>query len=171
MIENKEIKRIFLDMDGVLADFQTGASKLAGVNITPDSAGHKLYDARKEELTNKRLFRNLPPMVDMYDLIAYVRHTGTPWEILTAAGEVNRELCVYDKNEWIREFVDPTIAVTCTFTGSQKGMYAFEGSVLIDDRQKNIDHWIENGGIGIVHTSAENTINELKKLRNGVGGE
>ena len=171
MIEHKEIKRILLELEVVLADFQTGASKLAGVNITPDSAGHKLYDARKEELTNKRLFRNLPPMVDMYDLIAYVRHTGTPWEILTAAGEVNRELCVYDKNEWIREFVDPTIAVTCTFTGSQKGMYAFEGSVLIDDRQKNIDHWIENGGIGIVHTSAENTINELKLLRNGVGGE
>jgi hypothetical protein len=44
-------------------------------------------------------------------------------------------------------------------------MYAFEGSILVDDRQKNIDSWVENGGIGIVHTSAENTINELKKLR------
>ena len=35
-----------------------------------------------------------------------VRH---PWEILTAAGEVNRELVVYDKNEWIKRYVDPTV--------------------------------------------------------------
>ena len=42
-----------------------------------------------------------------------------------------------------------------------------KGSVLIDDRQKNIDAWIEAGGIGILHTSAANTINQLKALRNG----
>ena len=90
---------------------------------------------------------------------------------MTAAGEVNRELVVFDKNEWIKRHVDPTVPVTCTFTGTQKAAYAYEGSVLIDDRQKNIDHWVENGGIGILHTSAENTIKELKALRNGVGGE
>ena len=51
-------------------------------------------------------------------------------------------------------------------TGSQKGMFAMEGSVLIDDRQKNLDSWIEHGGIGILHVSAEDTINQLKALRN-----
>ena len=89
-----------------------------------------------------------------------VRH----WEILTA-GEVNRELVVYDKNEWIKRYVDPTVS-TCTFTGTQKAAYAYEGSVLIDDRPKNIDAWEKAGGIGIVHTSAKNTINVLKELRN-----
>ena len=154
-------------MDGVLADFQTGASKLAGVNITPDSAGHKLYDARKEELTNKRLFRNLPPMVDMYDLIAYIKHTGCPWEILTAAGVVNRELVVFDKKSWIKKYVDPSVVVNCTFTGSQKAAYAMKKNVLIDDRPKNIEAWENAGGIGILHTSAADTIEQLKKLRNG----
>jgi len=52
-------------------------------------------------------------------------------------------------------------------TGSQKGMFAFEGSVLIDDRIKNIESWEANGGIGILHTSAAETIKELKTLRNG----
>ena len=80
-------------------------------------------------------------------------------------------MVVYDKVEWIKKYVDPSVVVNCTFTGSQKAAYAMKKNVLIDDRQKNIDHWVENGGIGIVHTSAENTINELKKLRNGVGGE
>ena len=85
---------------------------------------------------------------------------------MTAAGEVNRELVVYDKNEWIKRYVDPTVPVTCTFTGTQKAAYAYEGSVLIDDRPKNIDAWEKAGGIGIVHTSAKNTINLLKELRN-----
>jgi hypothetical protein len=52
-------------------------------------------------------------------------------------------------------------------TGSQKGMFAIKGSVLIDDRQKNLDAWEKHGGIGILHTSAEDTINQLKELRKG----
>ena len=46
-------------------------------------------------------------------------------------------------------------------------MFAYEGSVLIDDRPKNIEAWEANGGTGIIHTSAAETIKELKKLRNG----
>jgi 5'(3')-deoxyribonucleotidase len=164
-MENKRVKRIFIDMDGVLADFNTGVETLTGREFPNTDQGHNDYDERKEELTNKRLFRMLPPMPDMYDLIGYVRHTGLPWEILTAAGVVNRELVVFDKNEWIKEHVSPTVVVTCTMSGSQKGMFAIKGSVLIDDRKQNLDAWEAHGGIGILHTSAEDTINQLKELR------
>ena len=165
--EGKNMKptRRFVDMDGVVADFIAGTSQLLGQPITPDDAGHKLYDERKLELTNKRLFGNLPPMPDMYDLIAYIKHTGLPWEILTAAGTVNRELVVYDKNAWVRKYIDPTVVVTCTYKGSQKAAFAQKGFVLIDDRPKNIDLWIANGGYGILHTSAADTIEKLKLLR------
>ena len=162
-----KIERIFIDMDGVLADFNTGVETLTGTPFPNTDKGHNDYDMRKEELTNKRLFRNLPPMEDMHDLVAYVRHTNLPWEILTAAGVINRELVVYDKGEWIKEHVSPSVVVTCTMTGTQKGMFAFEGSVLIDDRVKNIEAWEANGGIGILHTNARTTITELKTLRNG----
>ena len=105
-------------------------------------------------------------MIDMYDLIAYIKHTGHKWEILLR-GVVNRELVVYDKVEWIKKYVDPSVVVNCTFTGSQKAAYAMKKNVLIDDRKKNIEAWEAAGGIGILHTSAAETIEQLKKLRNG----
>ena len=37
-------------------------------------------------------------------------------------------------------------------------------NLLIDDHSKNIDAFRKAGGLGIVHTSARNTIKELKKL-------
>ena len=164
-----KVKRIFVDMDGVLADFLKGVEspEYIGHPLTNDAKGHTEYDDRKEELTNKRLFANLPPMVDMYDLIAYIKHTGHKWEILTAAGVVNRELVVFDKKSWIKKYVDPSVVVNCTFTGSQKAAYAMKKNVLIDDRPKNIEAWENAGGIGILHTSAADTIEQLKKLRNG----
>jgi len=166
-MKEKNVKRIFVDMDGVVADFLQGCSDMMGKPLTSDDAGHTEYDLRKEELTNKRLFGMLPPMVDYADLIGYIKHTGLPWEILTAAGTVNRELVVYDKNTWVRKYIDPTVVVTCTYSGSQKGAFAQEGFVLIDDRPKNIKAWEDAGGIGILHESAEKTIKKLKKLRNG----
>ena len=36
--------------------------------------------------------------------------------------------------------------------------------ILIDDRKSNIEEWRANGGIGILHTSATDTISQLKKL-------
>ena len=162
-----KVKTIFIDMDGVLVDFIKGVSEMIGKPLTADDKGHTEYDERKQELTDKRLFRNLPPMVDYHELIGYVKHTGLPWEILTAAGKINRQTVVYDKNEWIKQYVDPFVVTTCTYSGTQKGAFAEKGSVLIDDRQVNIDAWEANGGIGILHTSAENTINQLKALRTG----
>ena len=167
MSETK-VKRIFIDMDGVLTDFQLGVEEMIGMRLTSDDVGHSEYDKRKEELTNKRLFRNLPPMKDMWELMGYLKHTGLPLVILTAAGVINRELVVWDKHEWIKQWVDPTMVVTCTMSGAQKAAFAAKGNVLIDDRGKNIDAWVKAGGIGIKHKTARDTITELKLLRNGM---
>ena len=152
-------------MDGVLVDFIKGVSEMIGKPLTADNKGHTEYDERKQELTDKRCFRKLPPMVDYHELIGYVKHTGLNWEILTAAGAINRQLVVYDKTEWIKEYVDPFVVVTCTYSGSQKAVFAKKGNILIDDRPKNIEAWEDAGGIGIIHKSAKHTIEELKKLR------
>ena len=47
----------------------------------------------------------------------------------------------------------------------RKADQAGEGKILIDDRfEPNIRMWREKGGIGIHHTSAADTIKQLKEL-------
>ena len=40
--------------------------------------------------------------------------------------------------------------------------YAAPNAILIDDTVSNIEQWIEQGGIGILHTSWQKTIDEFK---------
>ena len=145
------INRIFVDMDGVLADFVQGVQGPKYLNgpLTDD-----LYDDNKIALSNKGLFKDLPPMTDMQDLMNYINNLGVYWEILTCTGKLNRQKVAKDKTAWIREHVDPNTVITCTFTGKQKAAYAEPGFVLIDDRKKNIDAWVAAGGIGILYTTA-----------------
>ena len=39
-----KVKRIFIDMDGVLTDFQLGVEEMIGMRLTSDDVGHSEYD-------------------------------------------------------------------------------------------------------------------------------
>ena len=165
-MENMKIRQIFLDMDGVLADFESQISKMLGQKVWNNDAGHSVYDQYKRELTAKHMFRLMDPLPDAWKLTDWCLNSGIHTEILTAAGTVNRELVVRDKIEWIREHINPYWTIIPTFKGSQKAAFAHKKAVLIDDRDKNIDCWVEAGGIGILHTTADNTIKQLNDILN-----
>lgn len=46
-----------------------------------------------------------------------------------------------------------------------KQKYAAPSHILIDDRKDNIEQWESKGGIGILHTSAKETIECLQKKK------
>jgi len=158
------VKKIYLDMDGVLADFVKGVEGPDYINGPLEDEGH--YDEQKADFINKRLFRNLPVMPGMLDLIALVKNIGLPWEILTATGEINRPLVVADKMAWIHQHVDPHVVVTCTIKGKHKGVFAKPGDVLVDDKKSNCDAWAAAGGISVHHTSMPSTLAQLEYLAN-----
>ena len=164
MKKDIKIRQIFLDMDGVLADFESKITEMLGEKVWNTDAGHAVYDAHKRELTAKHMFRKMDPLPDAWKLVDWCCNSGIHTEILTAAGTVNRELVVRDKIEWIREHINPYWTIIPTFKGSQKAVFAHKKAVLIDDRDKNIECWVEAGGIGILHTTAENTIKQLNEL-------
>ena len=155
-----KVKQIFLDQDGVLADFESGLTKALGYKFDVTSP-IDVYDIEKRKLTAQRLFRNLDPLPDAWKLVDWCINSGIHTEILTAAGTVNRTLVVKDKIDWIRRYVHPHWIVIPTFSGTQKAAFAHKKAVLVDDRQRNIDYWVEAGGIGILHKNADDTIKQL----------
>jgi hypothetical protein len=157
-----EITKIFVDMDGVLANFVEGVESAKYLNGPFEKQSD--YDQRKVELSNAGLFFDLPPMNDMRTLVDYVKGTGIDWEILSCSGEQNRDKVAKDKFKWIRKHVDIDVLVTCTLKGKEKAVFARPGYVLIDDKVSNITAWQDAGGIGIYHTNAKWTIEHLKKL-------
>ena len=66
------------------------------------------------------------------------------------------------KHVWVKQKLPGTKLILRY--AKQKKELATPESILIDDRQINIDQWEAAGGIGILHTSADDTISQLKQL-------
>ena len=158
-----KIDKIFVDMDGVLADFVRGVEGPKYLN--GPLVSEQTYDSRKIELSNRGLFRDLPIMPGMHKLINYIKKSGIDWEILTASGSLNRTVVANDKIYWIKKHVDSKVIVTATIKGQDKAVFARPNHVLIDDRKSNIKAWTQAGGIGILHKSIEDTINHLESYK------
>ena len=149
---------IYCDMDGVLVDFDRGYQELTG--MTTQQADAIGADTFWEPLTKAgaKWWITLNWMSDGKQLWNYIKKY-TP--ILLSAPS-QQESSRLGKRVWVkRELPDVKLILR---PASQKQQYASPTSILIDDRQKNIDQWEAAGGIGILHTSTANTIEQLKKL-------
>jgi hypothetical protein len=148
---------LFVDMDGVLADFDSGYEAAFGVrpSIHADNVDWELVRARKH------FYLGLPPMPDFQELWSFIAPlrpvvlTGVPLSVVEASD---------NKRLWARRWLGDTEIRTCR--SSEKYLHAKPGDILIDDWEKYKKKWIKAGGIWITHTSATNTITELTKRLN-----
>lgn len=148
---------IFCDMDGVLVDFDGSFEKKHG--ILP-------YKLPKEELWNivintPNYWVDLPKRKDADMLVAYLKKFD--FQILTGLPVYGFDKAEKEKKMWLKNHYGIVNGVICCLS-KDKQNYGGPRDILIDDRPPNIEKWEEMGGIGILHTSAENTIQKLKEL-------
>jgi hypothetical protein len=156
---------IFCDMDGVLVDFDKGYEELTGkptkhVDLQDKNEFWGLLDRSLDEkgLTEYDYWVNLDWMPDGKTLWDYIK--GYNPYILTAPSldPGSRQ----GKNEWVTRL--DGMKKLYFKPAKFKSEYAGKNRILIDDRPDTIDRWNAAGGIGILHTSAANTIQQLQKL-------
>jgi len=153
--------RLFLDLDGVLADFDAGVVRATGKK--PD----ELPDRQMWPLLARTpgFYEHLPWMGDGRDLWVFAKqHRPT---IVT--GVPLGKWAEPQKRAWCARELGPEVPVICCLS-REKGLQAAallgpgETMVLVDDRLKVQGPWEDAGGRFLLHTSAAASIQGLKDL-------
>lgn len=161
-------RNLFVDMDGVLADFTGTVIELIGQNWKDERDivhWHKF-------IGYSNLFEILKPLPDAFELWNYVNDISYEgnWripQILTALPKHGMQYfpdCVTHKRQWIHNYLGDKIKVNFGPFPVDKQYHCSPGDILIDDSTMNIDQWRSRGGVGILHRSAAETISKLKEL-------
>ena len=156
---------LYLDMDGVVADFDEYAARTLGIppssGIYPDEVWYKLA-------SNERLYRDLiktpyaDQLVDECKDLAATK--GYNLLFLTAVPKGNDvKWAFYDKVIWAQNYF-PDIPIHFGPFSKNKWQHCQPSDILIDDRLSNIEEWRVAGGIAIHHTNIEATLYELSRL-------
>lgn len=153
--------KLFVDLDGVLADFDTGVTSALG------QAPHEMNPRSMWPRLAKYpgFYTHLPWMSDGHELWDYVSKFSPT--ILT--GLPLGKWAEPQKREWCRRELGADVPVL-TCLSRHKAELALSHTedgdrmILIDDRIRQKESWEELGGIFILHTSAKQSIAELREL-------
>ena len=163
------IEKIYFDMDGVLANFDKGLIDICG--ITPQNQATK-SDAYDDMMWGKvreagHYYDMLEPLEDGIKVFNYLYEKyGDKCEILSAIPKPKRGIVTAkeDKINWVRRLISKDIKANIVMREEKKNYVKGPGYILIDDLEKNIKEWNEEGGNGIVFTDYASVISRIKEI-------
>jgi len=156
-----KITKIYLDMDGVIADFDKRYKEL--YKIAPkDADTYKTFDKFFTTFIADRQFATLDLMPDAMMLINYLSKLNIPTEILSSTSSEKRDADIRaQKLIWLQTH-NIGFKVNLVPGKRLKKDFSNANSILIDDTPVNIDQWRREGGVGILHTDTMTTLGILK---------
>lgn len=169
-IENK-MPHLYLDMDGVQADFFGHWARMHGVDHYtqiphPENAINELAQSSPEFVY--QFFRELEPLEGGQTIIKWLHKNKIPFTVLSAplrgpyAGS-----SIKGKGDWLDQY-NPGTRSTAIFNPAKYKWAITDGrpNVLVDDFGKYLDAWTKAGGIAVKHEdgNTNHTISELEKI-------
>ena len=159
--------KMYLDMDGVVADFTAGLCAAFNIPFTnyPHTFSQGLWDWRaelekhpgiswdqaKQVCSDPSFWAELPELPGASDLFHNLTDAYEVRFLTTPTGDIN---AVFDgKREWLedREWVAPhDKRMILLELGETKEQYARPDIVLLDDQDKNVQDFRHGGGLAIL---------------------
>lgn len=148
--------QVYLDLDGVFADFDTRVKHLTGKHPGQLSRD-QLWKAVNAD---KRFFAEL----ELIEGCMLLWEATRDLEPVFLTGAPTSRVFQEQKREWVARIFGPEFMVHVV---PKKLKQDFSGphKVLIDDTPQNIEQWIARGGHGILHTGDHaSTVQALREL-------
>lgn len=150
--------KLFVDLDGVLCDFEARVFEIFG--------------RKPKEIPLKEMWGRLARTENFYGELDWMPDGKALWngvkdlEPTILTGIPMGGWAPKQKRSWCYRNLGWEVPVITCFA-KEKQTYASVGDILIDDTARNIDAWRSVGGVGILHTSAEKSLAELKEVMDG----
>ena len=154
---------IFCDMDGVLVDFEKGYYDLTKHHTNEFPKGdNRFWELIPSGKEGAIFWATLPWMPDGPELWRYIKRYK-PYILTAPSMDPSSRV---GKEAWCKININNQYKKLYFKPAKYKSDFAGPNRILIDDREDTIASWNAKGeiGTGILHTSAANTIKELKKL-------
>ncbi len=148
-------RQLYLDCDGVLADFEKGATAILGMKPRAFEHRRGLGKFWQKLAQAPDFYFSLPLMPDAIRLFDAVKHLDPV--ILTGLPRGN--WAADQKMRWAAEHFPGVRMITCM--ARDKRDHAREGDVLVDDQIRHAHLWEEAGGVFIHHKNADESLREL----------
>ena len=169
--------KVYLDMDGVLADFFTEYAKVAGI----ESGNYKEIPPAKTDPTLQKIvgtdfFARLPKTTSADQIVTMSMKLFGSYSICSSPLRGDHEGSEKWKKVWIQKHLNPPPFEIIITANKAKFAKQADGTpnILIDDREKNIASWENAGGIGIKYQADEDSLQVIvdgfsraKKILNG----
>ncbi len=164
---------LYLDMDGVLVDFEGGFVKLS--NGLKASNLYKQYGSKAVQhyihSVGPKFWANLEWIEGGHELWDSARKLFRRVNILSSAGTTDLERgkpVIEGKKMWLKKYMPemPDSNIIIVLGKHNKKKYSSKESILVDDVPVTIREWNEQGGYGILHKAStyKNTIETLEDI-------
>lgn len=175
-LSTRKMPHLYLDLDGVCADFFGAWAKRHNVNHWK-----AINDREKEieQLANSSdkevydFFKNLEPLPGGMKVVSWLRKNKIPFTVLSAPLRgPYYEASIRAKKDWLDKY-NPGTSKNAIFTSSKYNYATTNGNpnVLVDDFGKYLNAWHDAGGIAVKHedeyedrNSGYKTISMLEKI-------
>jgi proteasome assembly chaperone (PAC2) family protein len=166
--EEESEYKVYLDMDGVLADFDQRFRDLSGMEPRDfeNKYGKKAFWNLIDEENKIKFWVGIPVMPGAADLVDAVKDYD--YELLTSPSA--KKQSYLGKILWVRNNtgnVFPSKPRINFKKAKEKHLVKpqlAKTDILIDDREDTIGRWNAAGGTGIVYKNIGQVLNDLKKL-------
>ena len=149
---------LFLDLDGVLADFDAGAKAVLDMSPREFEAKHGKGEFWRRLARAKDFYATLPLLPDAMVLFDAVKHLDPT--ILTGLPLGN--WAAPQKIRWAARHFPGTKIITTMARDKFKHMAGMD--VLVDDRSDHRERWKAAGGVFIHHKNARDSLRQLAEI-------